>query len=113
MTSAVIRTLAGLALAIAASQAMAQPGLYGTEYRWLTRVGENAPSATGIEHRSQPRNGALEKVLGRAFVVIESDYRRFAPANIGESFRRVDPEFGWPSAFRRPRQARLSFSVRF
>ncbi len=86
---------------------------YSMEYRWLNLFGDVDQPVAGIPgHRMTPRS-ALYEVLGRAFVSFESDYRLAESAYSNADFRRPDPAFGRPEAFQRPRQARLSFRVRF
>ncbi len=113
MTSRAIRTLAGLALMIAASQAAAQSTPFSMEYRWLTLFGSVEHAVAAVPGARMQSRGALEHVLKRAFVAFESDYRLAESAYTTAEFRRTDPAFGRPEAFQRPRQARLSFRVRF
>jgi hypothetical protein len=113
MTSRLIRTLAGLALVIAASPASAQSSTFGVEYRWLNLFGSSEQSVPELQKSGMPRRGAIEAILDRAFLALESDYRLSESAYSTEYFRRPDPEFGKPAAFQRPRQARLSFRFRF
>ena len=110
MTGKITSTLAGLLLTVAASGAMAQPAEYGAEYRWLTLFGEaEYPLPASQPPVARPGN-FLETLLRRAFVTLQSDYR---PSDASREFRGPDPEFGNPAAFRRPRQTRLGFSIRF
>ncbi|MDH3587258.1 MAG: hypothetical protein OEQ30_09235 [Gammaproteobacteria bacterium] len=113
MTSRLIRILAGLALMIAASQASAQSGTYGVEYRWLTLFGNVEHSVPELQQPGYRPQSTIEKVLGRAFLALESDYRLPESGYSTEYFRQPDPQFGMPAAFQRPRQARLSFRLRF
>lgn len=110
MTGRLTSTLAVLVLTVAASNALAQPAAYTMEYRWLTLFGEAEYSVPASQVRSARPGNLLENVLQRAFLTLESDYR---PSSATGDFRRPDPEFGNPAAFRRPQQARLGFSVRF
>jgi hypothetical protein len=113
MKGTLIRTLAALALSITASNAMAQSGTFSMEYRWLTLFGEVEQSLPTLQNgRTQQRN-ALESLLSRTFFALESDYRLPESVAGGAHFRVPDPDFGKPAAFQRPRQARLSFSIRF
>lgn len=110
MTGKLASTLAGLVLTVAASSTMAQPAAYSAEYRWLTLFGEAEYPVPASQARLARPGSLLEAVLRRAFITLESDYR---PSEATRDFRRPDPEFGSPAAFRRPQQARLGFSVRF
>ncbi len=113
MTSRLIRILAVLALMTAASQASAQSSTYGVEYRWLTLFGTPEQSVPDLQSPRTPQRGALETILSRAFLALESDYRPSESGYSTEYFREPDPEFGRPAAFQRPRQARISFRFRF
>ena len=113
MTSRTIGTLAGLVLMVAASQAVAQTAPFSMEYRWLTLFGNIEDPVPAVRNDRTWSRGALESVLSRAFVAFESDYRISVPAYTAAEFRQPDPAFGRPAAFQRPRQARLSFRVRF
>ena len=113
MTSRTTGTLAGLVLMVAASQAVAQPATFSLEYRWLTLFGSIEDPVPAVPSNRTWSRGALESALSRAFVAFESDYRLSAPAYTTTEFRQPDPAFGRPAAFQRPRQARLSFRVRF
>jgi hypothetical protein len=113
MTSKATRTLAVLALMIAASQATAQSMPYSMEYRWLTLFGDADQPVVGIPGQGMQPRTALDDVVKRAFVAFESDYRLAESAYTRADFRRPDPAFGSPAAFQRPRQVRLSFRVRF
>lgn len=113
MTSRALRTLAGLALMIAASQAVAQSMPHSMEYRWLTLLGNVEHPVAIIPGDREGSSGAFEHVLSRAFFAFESDYRLAESAHTTADFRWPDPAFGQPAAFQRPRQARLSFRVRF
>ena len=113
MKGTLIRTLAALSLGITASNAMAQSGPYRMEYRWLTLFGEIEQSLPALQNGRTPQRNAFESVLRRTFLSLESDYRLQDSALASGQFRLPDPEFGMPAAFRRPRQARLSFSIRF
>ena len=110
MTGKFTSTLAGLLFTVAASGAAAQPAEYNAEYRWSTLFGAaEYPLPVSPTRVARPAN-RLETVLRRAFVTLQSDYGATAASR---DFRRPDPEFGTPVAFRRPQQARLGFSVRF
>jgi hypothetical protein len=113
MKGTLIRTLAAVALSIAASSATAQSSIHSMEYRWLTLFGEIEHSLPALQNGRMPQRNALESVLSRSFLTLESDYRLEESVLAGGHFRLPDPEFGKPAAFRRPRQARLSFSIRF
>ncbi len=105
--------MAGLVVTIAASQASAQSGTYNVEYRWLSLFGDVEQSVPDAQGPGLRDSGAIEKIMGRAFLALESDYRLSESGYSTEHFRRPDPEFGRPAAFRRPRQARISFRFRF
>lgn len=114
MSGSSIRTLAALVLVFATSPAMAQSAAYVTEYHWLTLFGEAqyafpSPDGPGVVAPTS----VFEALLSRAFVTLETDGRLTGPSAHGRHFRDPEPEFAHPAAFRRPRQARLSFSVRF
>lgn len=113
MSGSLIRTLAALALVFTASNAMAQADPYGMEYRWLTLFGQADSALPVPEGRSGLQSNVIESILGRAFFTLEADDRLISGAAAGRHFREPDPEFGLPAAFRRHRQARLSFSIRF
>ncbi len=110
MTGRLTRILAGLVLAVAASSAMAQTAAHTVEYRWLTLFGGAEYAVPASQTRLDRPGNLLETVLRRAFITLESDYRA---RDVSGDFRRPDPEFGDPEAFRRPPQARLGFSIRF
>ena len=110
MTGRLTGILAGLVLTVAAPGAMAEPAAYTVEYRWLTLFGAAEYSLPASQARVDRPGNLFETVLRRAFITLESDYR---PRVAYQDFRRPDPEFGNPAAFRRPQQARLGFSVRF
>lgn len=110
MTGRLTRILAGLVLTVAAPGALAQPGAYTVEYRWLTLFGEAEYSLPASQARIDRPGKLLENLLQRAFITVESDYR---PRDASRNFRLPDPDFGNPAAFRRPQQARLGFRVRF
>ena len=113
MTSRAIRTLTGLALMIAASQASAQSMPYSMEYRWLTLFGDVEPALAELPRERLRSQGPLDAILNRAFVAFESDYRLTDAGYATPDFRAPDPAFGRPVALQRPRQARLSFRIRF
>ena len=110
MAGSLARTLAGLVLTIAASSVFAQPVAHSTEYRWLTLFGAAEYPVPASQARAARPGSLLETVLRRAFITVDSGYLS-SPAS--RDFRRPDPEFGDPAALRRPRQARLAFSIRF
>lgn len=113
MSGGLIRTLAALALIFTASNAMAQSSGHVMEYRWLTLFGEADFPMPTLESRGGARSSVFESILSRAFLTLETDDRLAGRAANARYFRDADPEFGYPAALRRPRQARLSFSVRF
>lgn len=113
MSRSLTAKLAALALVFTASNAMAQSSVNALDYRWLTLFGEADYALPVAEGRGGVQPHVFESILSRAFVSLKADDRRSNAAAAGRHFRDPDPEFGRPAAFRRPRQARLSFSVRF
>lgn len=107
------RTLAALALVFTVSNATAETRGYVMEYRWLTLFGEADYALPVPQDRAGSQLRALETILSRAFLTLDTDGRPTGPAVAGRYFRDPDPEFGQPEAFRRQGQARLSFSIRF
>ena len=113
MSGNLIRTLAVLALVFTASNATAQSSDYVMEYRWLTLFGEPDHTLPTLDARAGLQPNIFESILSRAFLTLDTDGRLTSPENAGHYFREPDPTFGQPAAFRRPPQARLSFSIRF
>ena len=113
MSGSLIRILAVLALIFTASSAMAQSSHYVMKYRWLTLFGEADYALPAPEGHAGLQPRGFESLLSRAFLTLDTDGRLTGPAAAGRHFRDPDTEFGQPAAFRRPQQARLSFSIRF
>jgi hypothetical protein len=73
-------------------------------------MGESAQLA--VPDRPYPSTTFM-RFMVKSFVKIDSapDLRQSDPAT--GQFRRADPEFGIPQAFRQQQQMRLGFSIRF
>ena len=113
MTGGLIRTLVCGWLVFSMSQAFADDGAIGTGYRWITLFGNTEGLVFPYGFDSSHPDTALVRFIDRTFVELEthqaSSYRFTGPG----LFRRPDPDFGLPEAFRRPRQARLDFCFAF
>lgn len=113
MRGSSIRILAALALVFTAPGALAQSGGHVMEHRWLTLFGEPDYTLPVPDDRGGLPQNIFESILSRAFLTLDADGLPAARAAAGRHFRDPDPEFGQPAAFRRQRQARLSFIIRF
>ena len=113
MTGGLIRILVGVLFVLSASQASAQDSLPGDEYRWMSLFGSSGDLVLPLGFDSSTSDIALVQLIGRTFVELgtihPSSYDSLGSMHVNFS----DPELGLPEAFRRPRQARLSFRIRF
>lgn len=102
-----------MALGFMATQASAETSAFGVEYRWLASLdmlGETTQLA--IPERSLPK-ATFMQLMVKPFVKFNSA-RGLSQDDLATGFfRRPDPDFGLPQAFRRQQQMRLGFSIRF
>ena len=113
MTGGLIRILACVWFAFTASQASADNSVFDLEHRWLTLFGGTEDLALPLDSDSSNARSAIIEAISRTYPELDST-RVSSYDFLGNGhFRRPDPEFGLPEAFRRPRQARLVFRLRF
>ena len=113
MTGGLIRILVCGWLVLSASQASAESYAFSVEYRWMTLFGNTEDHVLPLGFDSSYLDTALVRFSDRTLVELgayQASSYRFAGS---ELFRRPDPNFGLPEAFRQPRQARLNFSFAF
>jgi len=113
MTATLIRISLCAAIAMMASPAQAQTVVSGIEYRWSDLVPQREAAAYPAEIRHRTRMSTVERIMARAFVSLDASAGAAAASQSAVDFRRTDPELAQPEALRRPRQARLSFRLRF
>ena len=113
MTGGLIRILVCGWLVFSASQVSAESNAFSVEYRWMTFFGSTEDHVLPLGFDSSYLDTALVRFSDRTLVGLgaygASSYRLTG----SELFRRPDPNFGLPEAFRQPRQARLDFRLEF
>jgi len=102
-----------MVLAVMASPAWAQTETNGVEYRWSELFSQSYAATNSANLRHGTRMSAVQNVMARVFVGLDASAGATAALQSTVDFRRADAEFALPEAFRRPRQARLSFRLRF
>ena len=113
MTGGLVRILVCGRLAFSASQASAESNAFSIEYRWMTFFGSAEDHVLPLGFDNSYLDTALARFSDRTLVGLgtyQASSYRFAGS---ELFRRPDPNFGLPEAFRQPRQARLDFRFDF
>jgi hypothetical protein len=112
MTGKLIWILVCLAFGLTATAASAQTRLYGIEYGLLSLPDKQIRAAISFSIDQADRETTLMRAIEKTFVFTEraGRLRREAP---GYYFREPDPELWLPQAFRRPKQMRLGFRIRF
>ena len=113
MTDRLIRTLVCTALLFMTSQAWAQSDFSRFDYSLGTSLGAQNETALSLNLDSAYSDRTFMRAMTRMIRVFTAESSLSQPALTADSFPRSDPEFGLPDAFRRPRQARLSFHIRF
>ena len=113
MSGGLIRILACGLLVFLAAQASAESGAPGVSYRWMTLFGSSEdlvlPPGFDSSYADTAPIRSLDRI-GLGLSARHASSRYFAGS---ELFRRPDPNFGLPEAFRQPRQARLEFRFEF
>jgi len=112
MTTTLIRISVCAAITLMAVQAQAQTVVNGMEYRWSDLIAQREAATYPSDIRYRAGMSAIERIMARAFVSLDASAGAAAPQSAAD-FRHTDPELAQPEAFRRPRQARLSFRLRF
>jgi len=113
MTTTLIRISVCAAIALMAVPAQAQTVVSGIEVRWSDLIAQHEAATYPAEIRHRAGMSAVERIMARAFVSLDASAGAAAASQSAADFRRNDPELAQPEAFRRPRQARLSFRLRF
>ena len=113
MTGGLKRILVCAWLVFSMSQASADQGGFSGEYRWMTLFGNTEDLILPLGLASSTSDTALVRIVNRTSVELDTN-RASSFDSLGSGyFRRPDPQFGQPEAFRRPRQARLAFRILF
>jgi hypothetical protein len=117
MTGRLIRILAFVTLMFGSSQTLAQDQVLGADYRWLTLWNSDYELVLSSNREKNPSSTSIMSVLSRAFVSPDTQAVPGASAPDSNYYRLLDSlldsELALPQAFRRPRQMRLGFSIRF
>lgn len=113
MTGKLIRILVCVALGLMTTPALADDSPFGTEYRWLTSLDVLGASAqVAVPDHSYP-NTIFMRLMMKPFIKVNSAQGLRQSELAAGYFRRADPEFGIPQAFRRQQQMRLGFRIHF
>jgi hypothetical protein len=113
MTGGLLRILVCGWLVFSASQASAESDAFSVEYRWMTLLGNTEDHVLPRGFDSSYLDTALVRLSDRSLVGLGASRVSSYHFAGSELFRRPDPNFGLPEAFRQPRQARISFRIAF
>jgi len=113
MAYRLIRTLVCTALLLTTSQVWAQSDFSRFDYSLGTSLGAQNETALSLNIDSAYSDRTFMSAMTRMIKVFSAESDLSQPQLKADSYPRLDPEFGTPDAFRRPRQARLSFHFRF